>query len=53
VIDESSPAQPTYEPPTLEVLGTLTELTRGGNVPINELPNQTNNNNDAFPPVHS
>ncbi len=50
VNDDAAIATPAYEPPSLEVLGTLKELTGGGNVPVNELPNQPNNNNDAFPP---
>lgn len=41
----------TYEAPSLEVMGTVHEITMGGNTPINELPNQPNVNNDAFPPV--
>jgi len=50
--DSTPDAQP-YETPTLEVLGTLQDLTMGGNVPVNELPNQPNTNNDAFPPMTS
>lgn len=48
--DTNSDVQP-YEAPTLEVRGTLHDLTMGGTVPVNELPGQPNNNNDAFPPV--
>lgn len=40
-----------YTPPALEVLGSLHDFTKGGNVPVNELINQTSTNNDAFPPV--
>ena len=45
--------KPNYEAPTVEVVGTLHDLTKGGDVPINELANQPNVNNDAFPVVAS
>lgn len=48
--NDTAPDRPTYESPTLEVMGTLHEITMGGNVPVNELPNQPVNNTDAFPP---
>ncbi len=47
--NDTAPDRPTYESPTLEVMGTLPEITMGGSVPVNELPNQPDNNNDAFP----
>ncbi len=47
--NDTAPDRPTYESPTLEVMGTLHEITMGGSVPVNELPNQPDNNNDAFP----
>ncbi len=49
--NDTAADRPTYESPTLEVMGTLHELTMGGNVPVNELPNQPVNNTDAFPIV--
>jgi len=49
--NDTAANRPTYESPTLEVMGTLHEITMGGNVPVNELPNQQNVNNDAFGPV--
>lgn len=49
--NDTAANRPTYEAPTLEVMGTLHELTMGGNVPVNELPNQPVANNDAFPPT--
>lgn len=49
----NQPTPTEYEAPALQVVGSLEDLTKGGNVPVNELPNQPNNNNDAFPPVSS
>lgn len=49
--NDTTPDVQPYEAPTLEVRGTVHDLTMGGNVPVNELPGQPNNNNDAFPPV--
>ncbi len=49
--NDTTPDVQPYEAPTLEVRGTLHDLTMGGNVPVNELPNQANTNNDAFPPA--
>jgi hypothetical protein len=49
--NDTTPDVQPYEAPTLEVRGTVHDLTRGGSVPVNELPNQPNVNNDAFPPI--
>lgn len=40
-----------YTPPAIETVGSLHDLTKGGDVPVNELSNQSVVNNDAFPPV--